>query len=343
MRTCEQSGWLPIRNGSQFSRFCNRNGIMGAFNGKEGDCTVRNGKVLLLANPAAQRGNGSRLAEVAYDLLVDWLGDGAVDFALTQKPGHAIDLIDRMTASHSTVLALGGDGLVHEVVNGLMRLPRSDRPVFGVLPAGSGNDFARTLGMVDCIPDAIVQLLDAQERQFDVGCCNGEYFAETLSFGLDAAIALDTVARRERTGQQGARLYRASGIDQLLHHLDTYRFSATLDGERELSGAVHLFAVQNGVTYGGGFRICPDADPCDGLFDICYAEAPMNIPTATFKFLRAKNGKHVKYKGICFDRASSIELRFDTRPPCQIDGEPHVADSYSISLEHQANSVLSAR
>ena len=304
---------------------------------------MRDGKVLLLANPAAQRGNGSRLAEIAHDLLVGWLGEDAVDFALTQKPGHAIELIDHMAASHPTLLALGGDGLVHEVVNGMMCLPQSDRPVLGVLPAGSGNDFAQTLGMVSSIPDAIVQLLDAQERQFDVGCCNGEYFAETLSFGLDAAIALDTVTRRERTGKQGTRLYLESGIDQLLHHLDPYHFTATLDGVRELSGDMLMFAVQNGCTYGGGFHICPDADPSDGVLDICYAEAPMRIPMATFKFLRAKNGKHVKYKGIRFERASSLELRFDTRPPCQIDGEPHIADSYSISLEHQAITVLSAR
>ena len=304
---------------------------------------MRNGKVLLLANPAAQRGNGARLAEVGYELLVEWLGADAVDLVLTQRPGHAAEIAAQSASErYSTLIALGGDGLVHEVVNGLMRLPKEMRPVFGLVPAGSGNDYAKTLGMSECVPDAIVQFLDASERIFDVGCCNGEYFAETLSFGLDAAIALDTVERRERTGQQGVRLYLASGIDQLMHHLDEYRFSATLDGERELSGTMLMFAVQNGPTYGGGFQICPEADPTDGIFDICYAEAPMNVPVATYKFLRAKNGKHVKYKGIRFERAASLELRFETRPPCQIDGEPHIADSYSISIERGALRALCA-
>ena len=135
-------------------------------------------------------------------------------------------------------------------------------------------------------------------------------------------------------------LYLASGIDQLLHHLDTYRFDAVLDGEREVSGDIHMFAIQNGPTYGGGFRICPEADPTDGKLDICYAEAPMSVPVATFKFLRAKNAHHTKFRNIRFERASSIELSFDSRPPCQVDGEELVADKYSVSLYHNALGVL---
>ena len=305
---------------------------------------MRQGKVLLLVNPVAQRGNGDHFAGIARDLLGQWLGDDRVECVLTEHAGHATELAASASADRfSTLIALGGDGLVHEAVNGIMRLPERDRPAFGLIPVGSGNDFANTLGMSTCVPDAIVQFLDAQERLFDVGCCNGEYFAETLSFGLDAAIALDTVERRKRTGQQGTRLYLSSGIDQLLHHLDPYRFTAVLDGTRELSGDMLMFAVQNGTTYGGGFHICPDADPEDGVLDICYAMAPMRVPMATFKFLSAKNGKHVNRKGIHFDRASRIELSFDKRPPCQIDGEPHIADSYSISLVHRALIVLCAR
>lgn len=304
---------------------------------------MRQGKVLLLANPAAQRGNGKQIADIARDLLVQWLGEDAVGFVLTERPGHAAELAAQAgDGGYSTIIALGGDGLVHETVNGLMRLPRDARPTFGLIPAGSGNDFARTLGMSDCVPDAVVQFLDAEERTFDVGCCNGEYFAETLSFGLDAAIALDTVERRERTGQQGTALYLASGLDQLFHHLDTYRFTAKLDGERSFEGQAIMFAVQNGPTYGGGFQICPEADPGDGLLDICYAEGPMSIPVATWKFLSAKDGKHVNKRGISFERAARIELSFDTRPPCQIDGEPHIADSYDISLVPQAINVLCA-
>ena len=302
---------------------------------------MKDGKVLLVANPAAQHGNGAKLAEIANDLLVEWLGEGAVDFALTERPRHATELAAHASADrYATLIALGGDGLVHEVANGIMQLPRSERPVFGLIPAGSGNDFAATLGMQTNVPDAIVQFLDAPAVAFDMGSCNGVYFAETLSFGLDAAIALDTVKRRERTGQQGTMLYLASGIDQLLHHLNAYHVDALLDGERRLSDDVIMFAIQNGPTYGGGFRICPEADPTDGVLDICYAEAPMSVPVATFKFLSAKNAHHTKFRKINFARASSLEMTFDSRPPCQVDGEELLADKFTVSLYHDAWEVL---
>lgn len=223
-----------------------------------------------------------------------------------------------------------------------MRLPQHARPDFGLIPVGSGNDFALTLGMANSVPDAIVQFLDAKPRLFDIGCCNGEYFDETLSFGLDAAIALDTVERRKRTGQQGTMLYLSSGIDQLLHHLDLYQFTAVLDSTRTISGSIHMLTVQNGPTYGGGFRICPDADPTDGILDICYADGPRSAPVATLKFLSAKNAHHRRMRGIHFERASEIDLSFDKQPPCQIDGEPHIADSYRITIEHKALTVLCA-
>lgn len=309
----------------------------------ESDMTDSNRNVLLIANPAAQRGNGAQAAQIAYDLLKEWVGNESVALEMTDHAGHAVDLAAAASADRfDTVIALGGDGIVHEVVNGLMKLPQDKRPTFGLVPVGSGNDYARTLGMSESVPDAVVQFTTAREQLVDVGCCNGEYFAETLSFGLDAAIALDTVVRRERTGQQGTMLYMMSGLDILLHHLEEYEFNAVLDGQRTIEGRMLMFAVQNGQTYGGGFRICPEARADDGMLDICYAEAPMSVPVATFKFLSAKDAHHVNFKGIHFERASSIELSFDKRPPCQIDGEEHIADSYSISVAPAALRVLVA-
>ena len=298
-------------------------------------------KTLLIANPAAQRGNGEAAAQRTEQLLREKGIANDLTVVRTEYAGHAIELAAQ-AGGFDAVIALGGDGIVHEVINGLMRVEAADRPAFGLIPVGSGNDYARTLGMSEGLEEAIMQLAGASESAVDVGVCNGEFFAETLSFGLDAAIALDTVVRRERTGQQGTALYLASGIDQLLHHLDTFAFTATLDGERTIEGSMHMFAVQNGQTYGGGFRICPEARIDDGILDICYALAPMNVVEATYKFLRAKDAHHTHFKNIRFERASSIELCFDRRPPCQIDGEPHIADSYSISVEKQALRALFA-
>ena len=276
------------------------------------------GKTLLIANPAAQNGNGAAAAERAAALLGDALGDGALDVASTRGPGEAVRLAAGAGA-YDTVLALGGDGVIHEAANGLMRLPAGERPTFGIVPVGSGNDYARTLGMsARSVGAAVAQLLAARARPADVGRCNGEFFVETLSFGVDAAIALDTVERRARTGRTGTALYLASGMDQLLHHLDCHRYTA----------------------YGGGFRICPDARIDDGLLDVCIAHPPFGVARAVFVFLLAKGGRHTGFRQIELRRARTLSVRFDAPPPVQIDGEPLEAAEYAIDVVPRALGVL---
>ena len=307
---------------------------------REGEITVEQfGKTLLIANPVSQSGKGKLAAEQAGELLGVKLGDG-FDVRFTEYASHGIE-IARESDGYQTVIVLGGDGIIHEVANGLMQLPADRRPVLGIIPMGSGNDYAKTLNIRVGVDAAIKDLMASRVRAIDVGCCNGEYFVETLSFGLDAAIALDTVERRKRTNKTEMALYFESGIDQLLHHRDTYRFTMDIDGCAQLSGDAIMMAIQIGRTYGGGFIICPDACVDDGIFDICYAEGPMGLFRSVYIFAKAKTGAHVKYREVHFAKGSSIKLSFDRRPPCQMDGEAHIADSYDISIQQQALRVLS--
>ncbi|MDO4400832.1 MAG: YegS/Rv2252/BmrU family lipid kinase [Coriobacteriia bacterium] len=302
--------------------------------------SLREGKTLLIVNPAAKRGHGAEAGRRALQVFRAELGVFNVDVVNTYEPQHAARVVEE-ARGYQNVLALGGDGVVHEAVNGLMRLPAEERPTLGVIPVGSGNDYARTLGMPLALDAALDALLNAHAHMVDVGSCNGEYFDETLSFGLDAGVALGTVAWRSRLHISGAPLYLASGVEQMLFHLDTYRFHALLDDERELSGDMVMMAVQQGPTYGGGFRVCPDAVLDDGVFDICYTD-PVKIPRAPWLFLRAKNAHHVNAPEVHFERASTIHLEFDSRPPVQMDGEEHIADSYDIRMHRKAFHVLMA-
>ncbi len=297
------------------------------------------GKTLLIANPVAQNGNGAAAAIRADEEFRRLLLPGEFELAMTEGPLHG----RRIAADSSrfdTVIALGGDGLVHEVVNGLMEIEEANRPVFGLLPMGSGNDYARTLGMSFDLGQSLSQITRCTSKQFDLGLCNGEYFAETLSFGLDAAIALDTVERRKRTGKTGTPLFLASGIDMLLHQIKEHRFVATVDGGEPFSSSMLLFAVQVGPTYGGGFRICPEASAEDGLLDLCIAHPPLGIPKAVFIFLLAKNAPHTGFKQLEFRQVSSLAIRFEEQPPVQIDGEPFPALEYDISVKRRALRVL---
>ena len=207
---------------------------------------------------------------------------------------------------------------------------------------GSGNDYARTLGMAFSVDEAVAQLCAGAVVNADVGTCNGTCFMETISFGLDAGIALDTQERRLRTGTTGLRLYAASCVDQLLHHKRDYGFTLRVDGGAPERGTLILMAVQIGPSYGSGFKICPEARLDDGLLDVCIAHAPIGTLKGAFIFLRAKNGYHERFEGIDIRTVRSLELSFDQAPPVQIDGERYQADTYSLGILAGALDVIVA-
>lgn len=303
------------------------------------------GRVLLIANPTAQNSAAGEAIDVAAGLVSVLPGCESLEVATTNAPGHAKDIASK-AQGFDTFVALGGDGLVHEVCNGIMMRDgvavRSDaaRIQMGLIPFGSGNDYARTLGMSTDLKTAAVQLAEARPAMLDVGVCNGEYFCETLSFGLDAAIALDTVERRKRIGKTGTQLYLASGIDQLLHHLDIHTATVRFDDLPPQTVDMHLLAVQIGRTYGGGFAVCPEADAQDGLFDICIARAPMALAQAGLTFALAKDGHHTKRKKIEFHRAKKISISFEKSLPVQIDGEKMETLMFDVSCIRQFLCVL---
>lgn len=297
------------------------------------------GHTLVIANPASQSGAGAEGAEfvrrtlAAYESATD-----GFDVRLTTGPKAATDMA--AATSFDTVLALGGDGVIHEVVNGLMKMDSSVRPRLGIIPLGSGNDYARTLGMVSNAPDkSLAQILQGVPRRIDLGLVNGTYFDETLSFGVDAAIAIDTMERRLATGAHGTRLFAASGVDVIRREMRRWPFRATIDGE-SLEGNSIIFAVQVGPTYGGGFRICPDAVADDGLLNICYSEGSPSSIEALGILARARVALHTGSRYLNFRTASSIVIDFEGEPPCQTDGERCEGSHFEISCAHRAIEVI---
>lgn len=300
------------------------------------------GRTLLIANPAAHSGKGAAGADFARHFLGSYsTATRGYEVRLTQGPGDAVG-IAAGAVGFDTVLALGGDGVIHEVVNGLMRLPASARPQLGVIPLGSGNDYARTLGMVkNDVEGAFAQLVRGTVRELEVGRVNGVHFMQTLSFGLDAAIALDTTDRRAaNTSQEGEALFVTSGLKILSRAKGGFPCTASFDDEGPVDLKTLIFAVQVGPTYGGGFRICPDADPGDGLLDVCYNVRKPLLPHLLALFGLARSGRHARSSVVSLRRIRHAELDFAEEPPCQVDGERLQGTHFEIDVIPRALRVV---
>jgi YegS/Rv2252/BmrU family lipid kinase len=303
------------------------------------------GRTLVIANPAASSGKGAQAAEFVGRFLDAYpAATRAHKLIYTQGPLDAVRLA-REARGVDTVVALGGDGVIHEVVNGLMERPRADRPNLAIIPMGSGNDYARTLGMEMNNPSAsLSQLVSGRIEQVEVGRVNQSYFMQTLSFGLDAAVALDTVDRRQaKTSQEGEELFITSCLKIFSRSSKGWRCNASFDGGKIEQLRSIIFAMQVGPTYGGGFKICPDASPTDGLLDTCYNVK--NPPAAWTLALvgSARFGLHTHSSCVKMRRFSHADLTFESEPPCQMDGERLVAKRFVVDVVPKALSVVMPR
>lgn len=301
------------------------------------------GHTLLIANPTARSGKAEKIALTAHKKLLDQVKKGQ-DFdpslIFTRERGDGEKIAAMQGGDFDTIIAIGGDGIVHEIINGIMQIERKQRPRLGVIPCGNGDDFARSLNLSRDPLKALDQLLSGKDFSIDVGRVNDRYFAETLSFGFDAAIALQTTELRQKTKRTGTILYLQCALDQLRHNMVQHKVRISLDGKSPVTKELYMIAVQNGQHYGGGFRITPHASLADGLFDICYATGPYLKPMAAYIFLQAKQGKHLGMKGIFTTQARNITLDFEKPIACQIDGEPLYALHYEAEVVPAALEVI---
>ena len=313
------------------------------------------GHTLVIANPASRSGHGAHAAEHVQRFFESY-GNAtrSFDIEYTRAPLDAVEMAAQ-AGGMDTIIALGGDGVIHEVVNGLMAVDKRDRPRLGVIPMGSGNDFARTLNATFNKPEtSLAELLNGQVRRIELGNVvsdkeprgiagtEGNYFMETLSFGLDAAIALDTTKRRnDGTKQEGATLFATSSLKIFSKASDGFACRLSLDGGEAQELRTIILAIQNGPTYGGGFRICPAAVPTDGLLSICHNTRTACVPHVLFLLALARFGKHTRSRIVKLPTCTHMSVEFmDTIPLCQIDGEELTGSRYDVRVVPDALEVI---
>lgn len=248
---------------------------------------------------------------------------------MTQRPGHAADLSqEAVRAGYGLVVALGGDGMINEVVNGLFREAANlmEGVVLGFLPLGTSIDSCKTLGIPKKLPLAVQTLNEAEVRLVDVGkvvtsqlggAPEVRYFLNVADFGSGGAIA-DRVNRT--TKQFGPQLSCLWGILSTMISFENPTITFSIDGGGEQTAIINDFILANGRYFGGGLKPAPDAQMDDGLFDIVtlgdigFVECLINLP-------RLKKGTHLTHKKARFYRGNRVVARANKRVMIEADGE----------------------
>ena len=248
---------------------------------------------------------------------------------LTGGPGHATELArDAAQSGADMVLAVGGDGTVHETALGLA----GTSCVLAVMPSGSGNDFARGIGC-PTLADGLRALRTGKDFPVDVGTLNGKLFFNSVGLLASGEVS----GRADRIWRVlGNIRYRLAAVTALLAYKgQPVRWTLHgREGQTETRAGDYLFAeICNGPTTGGGFRFTPDAKLGDGLLDACLIK-PVPLLTAFGLLPAAGSGKKLDHPAISVDQCTRLEFAVDRPVAYHLDGEPDIlpAGSHTIAL-----------
>lgn len=281
---------------------------------------------LVIFNPAAGRGRARRLwPQVAAALAAAGV---EFDLAETRAPLEGMRLAEGAAGRYAAVIAVGGDGTVHEAVNGLMRAPAGARPALGVVPLGSGDDYAKMLPpRSPGVPRphwraALAAITRGEARTHDVGVIrDGEggerYFANGMDVGFGAHVARNIA--RVPLWVTGLGAYLAA-IAQTMLRYPTLEVRLQLDDGEPFAHRSTLAAVMNGRCFGGSFWACPEARADDGLLDVLIADAigRTQILRLVPKLMR---GRHTGEPVLRMLRARRVLIESDEALVVEADGE----------------------
>jgi len=283
-------------------------------------------KPVVIVNPRS----GGGISEKRWAAVVSAISDGmgSFDTRFTEAPGHARTLAhEEAIQGRKLVVALGGDGTISEVADGLVAAGRNTE--MGVIPRGTGGDFRRSLGIENELLSAAEHLRKSKARPVDVGRVSfvahdgGEssrHFLNVTSVGFSSV-----VARRANQGTKrlGGRISFLSAVVNSLVTYDNAEVNISIDGGEPRRMTLLLAAVGNGRYFGGGMKICPEAFLDDGYFDFVTV-GDLGRLEVLAKIHRIYSGNHLSMKEVRSIRCRQVQLTpVDAKGeiPLEIDGE----------------------
>lgn len=275
---------------------------------------------LFVINPSATREKNSGLLSRLKELFPD------ATVRITEKKDDDKQFV--IESKDDEIIGVGGDGTFKNILDGVYE--REDRPVIGIIPSGSGNDFARYIYGREISPEETLKgIADSSIKPLkcDVGKTNHGYFINIASVGFDAEIVKNSERYKNKP-----LLRKFSYILSIFYTVFKFKgvdISMDIDGEKT-SQKMLLMAIANGQYYGGGIRIAPTADMFDGYFDVIYIPiiSPWRVCSLLPKLL---NGSHIKTKYVNVIKGRRIHFESENEVLFNMDGE--LQNVKSVDLE----------
>jgi diacylglycerol kinase (ATP) len=299
-------------------------------------------RLKVILNPVADRGHARELAPRIKALLGE---HGDFVWVETSRPGEAIQLAAHAKEEgYDIVVAAGGDGTAHEVLNGLVHGSRDDEVcgTLGLIPVGSGNDFAWMMGVAPGVRQtrgpqgveaAIRKLFAGQTSVIDVGRVCDEtrrcrYFGNGVGIGFDGIVNIES---RKITWARGFVMYTLAVLRTVLLYFRAPRAALELDGER-IEQRLLMLSVANGRRYAGGFYVTPQAEADDGQFDLCIVNqlSRLQILRLIPKFM---NGTQASDSHVKMRRARHVVVHCDEGYAVHADGEIFATSAQTLTMQ----------
>jgi YegS/Rv2252/BmrU family lipid kinase len=256
-------------------------------------------KVLIIINPAA--GNGQSKNYISS--IKEKFEESNIDYQIkiSNRVGNVTELaMNGVRDGFNEIVAVGGDGTVIELLNGIVGTDTK----LGIIPAGTGNDFVRSIGIKYDFLEALDVVINGNYNLIDVGEVNDKYFLNVVSFGIDGEVV--KTMEKIKNVVTGPAAYYVSSIKAIATYKPV-KISITIDGI-EYNRKAYLVAIGNGKYFGGGMKITPSANVSSGDFEICLIN---NLPRINLMRLlsKASTGKHIDQKGVEIFRGKEITIR----------------------------------
>ncbi len=282
------------------------------------------GRTVFLVNPASGGGATARrwptLERQARDLGLE------PEVAMSAGPGQLAELARQAAEDGAAlVVAVGGDGTVHEVANGLLRAGRRPLPDLGLVARGTGDDYARALGIPTDDPQALAILRDGAARPVDAGLVSyrrddgadgSAYFVSMAGVGMSGAVAARLNRSSKRLGGKVAGLVSTFAVFARWTNVPL----RVCVGDERREGLMEDVLIGNTEFHNGGMRLCPGAQPDDGLFDVLLIGDVTKVDLAR-TLPKLYRGTHLPHPKAELLRGASVTVDSATPLPIELDGE----------------------